>query len=244
MNAAIQAENAVRELLHQAALWRIAGLLFRRPSAEHSRALEILARETDDAEFIDAARSAARTSEGLFHAWLGHGGPLQPREVSYRPVADPGRLLAEIGAYHEAFAYRSGTEDPADHVAVAADFVAYLLLKEAFAASAAREADANTTREARERFVDEHLRPMARGMSRRLSNVAEDVNTAHFAAAVSLLARLAGADHALDRAEEAALDLPFTLPGLDDDTLDCGALGEDGSAGCANPCLWNIEKSP
>lgn len=222
MSADVHAETTVRELLHQAALWRISGLLFRRPGRARSRALAVLASETHDGAFIEAAAAASVTSEGLYLAWLGPGGPLPPREVSYRPAQDPGRILAEIAAYHEAFAYHAGPEDPADHVAVAADFVAYLALKEAFAASSEREADAAVTREARERFVDQHLRPMARGMARRMSNVALDVNVAHFAAAVELLARLSGTGGASSADADAALDAPFPLPGLDDDSFDCG----------------------
>jgi len=207
-------------LLHEAARWRVVGLLFRGPTVARSAERITLARETGEAELEDAARAAARTGEGLYHAWLGAGvGPLSPREASYRPIEDPGRILAEIAAFHQAFAYSAGSEDPPDHVAVAADFVAYLCLKEAFAADAARDADRATTREARERFLERHLRPLARGMARRLAQAAPDVDRGHFGAAVSLLLRLAGTGV---EPGDAADDTPFPLPGLEDDAFDCG----------------------
>lgn len=209
-------------LLRDAARWRAAGLLFRRPDSGRSREAAGLAREADDADLVRAAREARDTEEGLYHAWLGPGGPLSPREVSYRPVEDPGRILAEIAAFHRAFAYRAGVEDPVDHVAVAADFVAYLALKEAYAAAGADRDHAATTREARERFVERHVRPMARGMARRLSRVENGVATGHFVHAVGVLARLSGADTEAARTRDVDLDAPFLPPGLDDASFDCG----------------------
>jgi len=219
MSAPTWSGPAVRELLRQAARWRVAGLLFRSPARARALALDRLADETNDPECRAAAAGATATGEGLYLAWLGPGGPLPPREVSYRPAQDPGRILAEISAYHEAFAYHASAEDPADHVAVAADFIAYLSLKEAFAAGAERPIEAEVTRDARERFVDQHLRPIVRGMARRLAHVAEEVDTAHFPAAVGLLARLAEVDPAAIDAEG---DAAFPLPGLDDDNFECG----------------------
>jgi hypothetical protein len=231
MSTAAPTDDLVRGLLREAARWRVAGLLFRRPDASRCRERTAIALETGEDEFVDAVAAAEDTTEGLYHAWLGPGGPLAPREVSYRPIEDPGRLLAEIGAFHRAFAYNADSEDPADHVAVAADFTAYLALKEAFAAGSAREQHAEVAREARERFVERHVRPVARGMARRMALVEQDVNTAHFSAAVRLLARLAGAD--VGDVGDDALDMPFLPPGLDDDDLDCGTCHHAGDGGCA-----------
>jgi TorA maturation chaperone TorD len=210
--------DARPELLHESARWRILGLLFRRPNAARCRELAQLACESGDADLIRADEVAASITEGQYQAWLGPGGPLSPREVSYRTVEDPGRILAEIGAFHRAFAYRTDGEDPVDHVAVLADFVAYLALKEAYALSSTREHEATITREARERFVERHVRPVARGMARRLSHVADDVSTAHFLVAVDRLSRLARADVGTDE----TVDAPFLPPGLDDESFPCG----------------------
>ena len=237
MNTTNAVDATVRDLLLEAARWRLTSLLFRRPNGARCVELTSLARESGEAELVDAASAAATTTEGLYHAWLGPGGPLAPREVSYRPIEDPGRLLAEIAAFHQAFGYHGGTEDPADHIAVAADFMAYLFVKEALAAGASGSADAETTRGAREQFAERHVRPAARGMARRMARVVEGVDTAHFALTVGLLVRLSGV--AADTSEaDAAADAPFLLPGLDDDTIDCGAFGDAGG-GCKAACPWD-----
>jgi hypothetical protein len=145
--------------------------------------------------------------------------------VSYRPLHDPGGILAEIGAFHRAFAYHAGTEDPADHVAVAADFVAYLALKEAFARGAAREPDAATARAAREQFVAQHVRPVVHGMARRLFRAEPGVDRAHFGRALSLLSRLAGSDAEPRDAGADASDSPMAPQTLDPGSFGCAAVG-------------------
>jgi len=50
-----------------------------------------------------AARGAV---EGHYLALLGPGGPASPREAAYVGLGDPGRTLAELRAFYDAFAYR------------------------------------------------------------------------------------------------------------------------------------------
>jgi hypothetical protein len=76
-------------------------------------------------------------------------------------MEDPGWILADVVRYYDAFAFRPAVEDPPDHIAVAADFVAYLHLKEAFALARSDAEAAEVTRAARERFMGEHLAPAA-----------------------------------------------------------------------------------
>lgn len=54
---------------------------------------------------------------------LGPGGLASPREVAYRGMGDPGQILSDILAFHEAFAFRPEAEEPPDHVAVEAGFL-------------------------------------------------------------------------------------------------------------------------
>jgi hypothetical protein len=220
MSTSAAIDGTTRELLRASARWRVAGLLLRRPSHARARELRDLARESGDAELLRAVQEASTTDEGLYQAWLGPGGPLSPREVSYRPVEDPGRILAEIGSFHRAFAYRPDAEDPADYVAVASDFVAYLHLKEAYAAACGGTDDATVTRDARLEFVNRHVRSVVRGMRRRLATVEDGVATGHFVAALALLARLADVEGGPESGDDR--DAPFLPPGLDDATFDCG----------------------
>jgi len=232
MSAAVRAEDGVRELLREAATWRATGLIFRRPFEGRSQQVAALARESADGRLAALADSASAWSEGLYHAWLGPGGPVSPRVVSYRPVEDPGRILAEIAAFHEAFGYRARGEDPPDHAAVAVDFVAYLALKEAYATVARCEEDARITREARERFVERHVRPLARGMRLRL----EKADGAELLPAVLLLCTLAGAAAASTDGDDPEQDSPFLRPGLGGESFECGAADDATGGACRQGC--------
>ncbi len=90
------------------------------------------------------------------------------REVAYCGWSDPGRLLAELGVRYQAFAFAPQGEDPADHLSVEADFVAYLHLKEAHALALGEQDAAEITRQARESFLAEHVAVLARGLAGRL----------------------------------------------------------------------------
>lgn len=225
MSATTTWNDEVRELLRASLRWRLAGLLLRRPRSGWREEIAALSREAGDPALAAAAACAGKASEGTYLALVGPGGAVSPREVSYRPLEDPGRLLAEIAAFHEAFAYRAGAEDPRDHVAVAADFVGFLTLKEAYARGDGRAGDARTTREARERFISRHLRATVRGMMRRIDGVA--VPAEQVPAALAALATLAGPPSPEEQQEPRFDEGPFPRPGLDDDVFDCGGI-----AGC------------
>jgi len=227
----------VSELLREAARWHLAGLLMRRPRPERSERVAALAGESGDPTLADAASRYAEGSEGAYLAVLGPGGPVSPRLVGYRPLEDPGRLLAEIASFHGAFAYRVDAEDPPDHVAVAADFAGYLALKEAWAVNEGRHDDASTTADARARHVDRHVRPVARGMLARLAHI--DWPEDHLTATLRAIASMAGAGQpGPDASAELAEDAPFLRPGLDDAVFDCGDVARGGTAPCAGGCPW------
>ena len=227
--------SAPRAALVDAARWRLAGLLFRRPRAGWRDQLEALSSEVGDARLAEAVAAAGDATEGVYLGWCGPGGPVSPREVSYRPLEDPGRLLAEISAFHRAFAYRSDEDEPRDHVAVAADFAGYLTLKEAFAVATGREEAASTTRAARERFVARHVAPLARGMTRRLERAGEA--PAWLAAAATALGALAGAGTGQPGDDGADDDAAFPRPGLDRGFPGCAVFeDEDGTFACDAGC--------
>jgi hypothetical protein len=132
-------------------------LLLERPRPAWRRELRGLAAELDESELRQLAGTAAGSSEGGYLAVFGPGGAVSPREVSYRGMADPGRLLSALAAIYEAFAYRPHVGEPADHAAVETGFLSYLHLKEAYALARGDEADLVVTRAALRRFTDEHL---------------------------------------------------------------------------------------
>jgi nitrate reductase assembly molybdenum cofactor insertion protein NarJ len=163
-------EPRVRELLAEAAEWRLLGLLFERPRDGWWQDVESVCGETRGPEVAAAAASAARqeAAEGLYLALLGPGGIVPPREVSYRPMRDPGHLLADVKGFYEAFAFRPQTEEPPDHIAVEAGFVGYLCLKEAFALARGQDEEAEIAAQAARRFKQEHLSALAWPLARRM----------------------------------------------------------------------------
>lgn len=163
-------ESAEKQLISEAAEWRLIGLLFECPSDAWRKEVAGLAEEIRDEDLAEAARLAAsEASEGLFHSTFGPGGPAPGREVSYRSWVQPGLMISEINAYYRAFAFSPKTPETPDHVAVEAAFVSYLKMKQAFAKAAGNEDNARVTSEAEAAFIGDHLSKIAEPLCRSLS---------------------------------------------------------------------------
>jgi hypothetical protein len=161
--------RSTSETLEAACQWRLLSLLLSRPTAERREEVRRLAREHTSPRLAAAAVAwSGAASEGAYLRLLGPGGIVPARGVAYRPFADPGWLLADIARYHQAFGFRAAAEDPADHIAVLADFVSYLLVKVAYARDCEGDEVAEIARDAMERFIDEHVVPVARRVAERL----------------------------------------------------------------------------
>jgi len=159
-------EPRVRELLREAAEWRMLGLLLECPGDDWRRRIADLAATLSDPALLAAAELAREQgSEGLYHSIFGPGGPAPPREVSYCDSLQLGLLLSELEAYYRAFAYEPVTGEAADHVSVEAGFIAFLHLKEAYALASENSEQASVTADAAARFVKEHLSWIAEPLS-------------------------------------------------------------------------------
>ncbi len=182
-------DAGVQVHLAEATAWRLLGLLFERPRGGWRQELESLRPAVRDAE-ISAAVEAAReeATEGLYLAVLGPGGVASPREVAYRGMGDPGQILSDILAFHEAFAFRPEAEEPPDHVAVEAGFMGYLRLKEAYARARGNEEEAEIVSQATTRFREEHLSALAWPLAERL----EKTQVQYLSLAARALAHRAG----------------------------------------------------
>jgi nitrate reductase assembly molybdenum cofactor insertion protein NarJ len=147
-----------RELLREAAEWRLLGLLFACPDADWHDHVRALAEEVTASDLREAARATQQEADdGLYHTTFGPGGPAAPREVSYQQAALSGQFLADLGAYYQAFGYCPPHGEPPDHIAVEADFMAYLKMKQAFAAACLQEDHVAVTADAAQAFVTSHL---------------------------------------------------------------------------------------
>lgn len=168
MSASLREMNGFREAIAEAAAWRLMGLLFERPRPGWHEEVRALAREVDDPDLRSAAEEARDAREGAYLSLLGPGGAVSPREVAYSGSADPGAVLADLAAFHRAFAYAPRAEDPIDHAAVEIGFAGYLRLKEAYARVRGDREEAETAAGALSRFTESHLRTFAGPLARRL----------------------------------------------------------------------------
>jgi TorA maturation chaperone TorD len=159
------------ELLGDAAEWRLLSLLLSRPAAGWREEVRALAREASG-ELGRAAADLEDATEGAYHALLGPGAPASPREAAHAGFLDPGRILADLQARYQAFAFAARAGEPADHLAVECDFVSYLLLKEAYALARGEPEQADIARQARLRFLTDHLAPTGRRFAEKLPALA------------------------------------------------------------------------
>ena len=165
-------------LIAEAAAWRLASLLLERPRGSWKRDVEALAREVVATEIVSAARAAGEATEESYQKLFGPGGAVSPREVSYCGFEDPGRLMAMLQGFYQAFAFQPEREESIDHIAVEAGFVGYLFLKEAYARTQENAEAAAVTRTARERFIQRHLKRCVVGVMERLDAVPDYIRGA------------------------------------------------------------------
>jgi nitrate reductase assembly molybdenum cofactor insertion protein NarJ len=157
-------------LVAQAAAWRLASLLLERPRPQWRGKITELAAEISDRKLCSSAAKTDAATEELYHRLFGPGGIVSPREVSYCGFEDPGQLMAQLATFYHAFSFAPRREESIDHISVEAGFVGYLFLKEAYAQMQGNYELAGITKEARTRFIKEHLERCAQGMVNRLSD--------------------------------------------------------------------------
>jgi hypothetical protein len=83
-------------------------------------------------------------------------------------------VLSDLTRFYDAFAFRAESEDPIDHITVALQFVSYLYLKEAYARGSGDTDAVAVTLLARERFIEEHLQPVAHPLADKMAALAPE----------------------------------------------------------------------
>jgi nitrate reductase assembly molybdenum cofactor insertion protein NarJ len=162
----------VRQLLTEAAEWRLFGLLFEYPTPQWRLNLSALAPSLPAELRAMAEDALANCSEGLHIALFGPAGTVPVREVTYLGGVQFGYLMAELSACYDAFGYQPKVEEADDHFAVQLGFLAYLKLKQVHAILAGDQDAAHLTQEAAASFLKEHLALQAEPVSRALANFA------------------------------------------------------------------------
>jgi nitrate reductase assembly molybdenum cofactor insertion protein NarJ len=204
------ADPRVSELLAEATTWRLLGLLFERPREGWREDVEALSGVVSDPELLAAAAAALEeASEGLYLALLGPGAPVSAREVTYRGMEDLGRIIADISAFYDAFAFQPETEEAPDHLAVEAGFLGYLRLKEAYARARGGEEEAEVAAQAAARFREAHLTILAWPVAERL----ESLGVRYLSLAAIALAKRCGPRRETAPSVKAPLHLCDDCPG-------------------------------
>ncbi len=156
-------------LVAQAAAWRLASLLLERPRPQWRNEIAELASEVDARKLRHAAAETEQATEELYHRLFGPGGTTSPREVSYCGMEDPGKVMAQLANFYQAFSFAPRREESIDHISVEAGFVGYLFLKQAYAQLQGDSESGDITKDARERFIKQHLERCAQGLMSRLN---------------------------------------------------------------------------
>ena len=168
MNKELSVSRESSHAMLESVRWRLMGLMLERPRTGWLEEVKALASLTEDHLLRAGADLASDATEGTYLHLFGEGGFASPREVTYRPMGDPGQILGSIAGYYESFAFRPQAEEPIDHIAIEVGFVGYLWLKEAAALGANQQEQADVTSSARRRFIEEHLFILAKPWAERM----------------------------------------------------------------------------
>lgn len=163
----------IARLLEESVELRLIGLLFEYPSSDWRRNLESLLPCLHKRELRASAEAALKqASEGLHHALFGPAGSVPVREVTYQGGVQFGYLMAELSSYYEAFGFTPAGGEPVDHLSVQIGFLAFLKMKQAYAAVERHSDHVALAEEAAQNFTKEHLAIQAEPAVNRLQEFA------------------------------------------------------------------------
>ena len=207
--------EAPRQLLQDAAEWRLLALLFQYPAGDWRRHVEAVAAEIGDPLLLEAARAALEhAAEGIHHSIFGPGGPVPPREASYLTGIQLGYLLAELSDLYQNFGYHHSSEESPDHLSVQAGFLAFLKFKLAFETASGCREHASLCQEGINYLLKEHLSHLAEPVATALESVGPPYLVL---AGRTLLARVGPAEPRPD------LAIPGLTAGDEEAEITCGA---------------------
>lgn len=216
-------DAAIGADLRSAATYRFLSLLFTTPSQEGRDELTALAGEVSPALAAHAreiAEASGPALQGLYHQVLGASGQVPDVECAYDDNTAGGRgpLVADVAGFYRAFAYDHRGPCTQDHIAAELDFLGWLSLKSAYARHRDDLEHLEVTRDARAKFVKDHLGRWAVTFLERLALVGEGTHYEAVAVLASKVLRDAEGD-VFDRP-----DARLRLPVLDEpgDVESCG----------------------
>lgn len=178
LSAATASDVAVRPHLDRAARRRFLGLLLEPPRRGRQAALRALALEIPPGEALADLGPALRPSDDEVEAEhfrvLGAGGAVSACASDYVEggFADKGPILADIAGFYRAFAFEPGAREAPDHFACMFEFLAFLALKQAYAALGSEPEQAEVAAAAERAFIAEHVAPYLARFAERLAAAA------------------------------------------------------------------------
>jgi len=206
--------EAPRQLLQDAAEWRLLALLFEYPAGDWRRHVEAVAPEISDPLLTEAARAALEhAAEGIHHSIFGPGGPVPPREASYLTGVQLGYLLAELTDLYQKFGYHPCPAESPDHLSVQTGFLAFLKFKLAFETASGNAEHASRCQEGIDYLLKEHLSHLAEPVATALESVGPPYLVL---AGRALLERVGPAEPRPD------LAIPGLAPGDEAGEITCG----------------------
>ncbi|MFQ5655354.1 MAG: molecular chaperone [Planctomycetota bacterium] len=159
-----QAESALRRSLQRAAHTRLLSLILEPPRPGRQAALRAFVEGTPIDLGIDLSPlldgDDGTVAEEHF-SLLGVRGPISCHASDHRDegFADKGPILADIAGFYRAFGFEGPIREAPDHFANLCGFLAFLALKEGYAAYLGEVEEAQVAREAERALLDTHLHP-------------------------------------------------------------------------------------
>lgn len=219
-------------LLSRAFLWHVAASAFRYPDASTHRELTDAGSWRGAAERAEvlgwpevarAARAAGEATSGLSRdaveaahtAAFGHSVrcAAPPYETEWGGGDGLTQLheIADVAAFYRAHGLRPAAGgERADHVSLEAEFLSFLLVKEARALQAGRTEEAAICREGFQQFLEQHLARFVPAFASRLAGSAVDRTYPRFATMLVALARAECAASGVACGDEAMSQRPIT----------------------------------
>ncbi len=156
-------------ILAKAVEWHLIARLWEPPQQRSLAELGCLSSQIHDQLLGEAAGLAGETTQENYLKHFGPDAPVPLQETKYTVGRDPQEILSHIKIDYEASSFQSLKANPSDHIAVEADFISHLYVREARARIANDGQLATAALDLRKKFVEEHFGPLVNNVSLKMS---------------------------------------------------------------------------
>ena len=148
--------------------WKLIALLWERPRQHEPAQVGCLSSQIDDLFLKETGDLGCEATQEAYLKHFGPDGPVFLQETAY-VICHSEKILRQIETIYDAFSFQSHAENPSDHIAVEADFISHLYVKEA-RARLANDADAYSVAiDVRTKFIEEHFRILVQALRKKIS---------------------------------------------------------------------------